>query len=65
LYGAASSLFTPDLTLNIILGKIGCSPFPSPFSYSNKNISQSSAASLFLGIPKFIELNGTCEPALE
>jgi len=24
-----------------------------------KNISQSNAASLFLGIPKFIELNGT------
>ena len=29
---------TSSLTLNIILGKIGCSPFPSPFSYSNKNI---------------------------
>ena len=48
-----------------MLGNIGCSPLPNPFSYSNKNISQTKAASSLYGIPKFNELKGTCDPALE
>lgn len=48
-----------------MLGNMGCSPFPKPFSYSFKKISQTKAASLESGNPKFTELNGTCEPALE
>ena len=58
-YGSSTSLFTPSFTLKIILGNIGCSPLPNPFSYSNKNISQTKAASSLYGIPKFNELKGT------